>query len=566
MNSLLNKESILEKIAEIEEQIKTILPKLNGNDCLRVAHSILEAFDNEFNDVQRQMFFFDRSNDQQIIAAYRNSLLHSIIVIKAINYLLYNLKNQKSTLSETPSIDIRLIISEDLDFPSDEEVLKQKHQVGTDECISNDVEMLGGSHTARRYYIFRNFYQIVGREQIFLTMIFLQKFWSLLSFQNMLHKNITIEISDTGKMVPIDLSPKKILEVDGFHARKLSFEHNRFPSWRLEIRKINELTLASSSRNRTSSLNRDIMFNGLKVELDEFNNLENFPNLFLQKHGVMFSIYSAIIQQMVSIAYSSKMTCAYLPKSRLIAKIIKNLDLKRSDVERVINSLIWQPGYSITEKPIITNGIQCLYSWVTVANGLFGPIYQYYDTLIDNDLKGKLFENECRKIFSIKKSDYVFNNRLIINRPILPQEISMKLWGYLKKRTDVDVIAVKNNILFIVECKSKKKPSSRKFRVENLFEKYYEELLYKTNWIVKNFEQFKQIAISQKYVIPNECKFVMPLLVSNLLIVNNQNFLVNNLTELECILSKTINPITPTCEFQLDSGVKISLPIFEITN
>jgi hypothetical protein len=562
---MMDKSTILKNIEKTENTINEVLTQLNKFDCLRVMHSVLESFDNEMTYNLKEMISNGKQNETLNISVYRNTLQHLGIIISAINYTLLNSKNNNSTLSETPIIDMILRVSEHSVFPSDKDMmLKERYDPTKDECISNDVHLLGGTFNARRYYVIKNFYRTNGQKQIIFTLKLLMDFWQLAAFRTLLHSNISAEITDTGEIRPVDLTPQILLELEEMNARTIGVEHNKFPSWRLHIKEMHELTIAASRIKRVSPISREIIFRGLKMELAEFAKLENFHSVFFQKYSIQFHLYCSIIEQIVNIIYSSNSTCVYLPKSRLLTKIKKTTNCKITDIEKIINPLIWEKGSSIFEKPVILDGIHYIFSWVTMANGLLAPIYRCYDELIDNDLKGRLFENECRKAFR-DDANFIFNDRLVINRPILPDEASVKLWGYIKKRTDLDVLAIKNDILFILECKSKKTPLSKRIRVDNLFMKYYEELLYKANWVSQNFEEFRQIANSQKCEISENCKFIVPLLVSNLMNIKNQNFLVNNMTELQSILKKINSPLpTPQFHLLLDSNVNVIIPSFEI--
>src|SRR5574340_1538188 len=143
---MLDKSTILKNIEKTENTINEVLTQLNKFDCLRVMHSVLESFDNEMTYNLKEMIFNGKQNETLNISVYRNTLQHLGVIISAINYTLLNSKNNNSTLSETPIINMILRVSEHNIFPSDKDMmLKERYDPTKDECISNDVHLLGGT-------------------------------------------------------------------------------------------------------------------------------------------------------------------------------------------------------------------------------------------------------------------------------------------------------------------------------------------------------------------------------------------------------------------------------------
>jgi len=111
---------------------------------------------------------------------------------------------------------------------------------------------------------------------------------------------------------------------------------------------------------------------------------------------------------------------------------------------------------------------------------------EYYE----KDLKGKAFEDACRKL--LRDNEYnTLSNSVDIFEPMVPLGISEKLWGKQKQRTDLDVIAHKNNQILVIECKEIKFKLPG-IREQNQFTKYVIEQFYRAKWISENFKKFKK--------------------------------------------------------------------------
>jgi Holliday junction resolvase len=128
----------------------------------------------------------------------------------------------------------------------------------------------------------------------------------------------------------------------------------------------------------------------------------------------------------------------------------------------------------------------------------------------------------------------------------VPEDISNRLFGKQKSRTDLDVIASLNNNLLVMECKETKysAPSPLKISEQNLFEKYSIEHYYRAKWIAGNLSSLRNYVGTENWKLlrleENKPINVLPLLVVNNLLNFHTNEGVPLLTfsELKEIVSK----------------------------
>jgi len=131
--------------------------------------------------------------------------------------------------------------------------------------------------------------------------------------------------------------------------------------------------------------------------------------------------------------------------------------------------------------------------------------------------------------------------------------------------TDLDVVCSKGNILFIIECKAEARRNVRESTQTHQFENYYEKLLFKSEWISKNFKRFSEF-LNKNTFDPNEkIEFIVPLLVTRIQQLNSLNILTLSLDELREVISK-VDIIKDDCslEISLDSNVTLQIPVFPV--
>ncbi|MCL4429748.1 MAG: hypothetical protein M1167_03240, partial [Chloroflexi bacterium] len=141
-----------------------------------------------------------------------------------------------------------------------------------------------------------------------------------------------------------------------------------------------------------------------------------------------------------------------------------------------------------------------------------------FDKSYDNNAKGQAFERACRKQL-IEKGLNVIEGSVDVFEPIIPSQICLSLWGKVKKRTDIDVIASIDNKVLVIECKESKwrLPNVSE---QNLFKKFLVEHFYRTQWISRNVNKFQEY-VGQEAWLSLRLGNKQPLYFIPLLICNN---------------------------------------------
>jgi hypothetical protein len=111
-----------------------------------------------------------------------------------------------------------------------------------------------------------------------------------------------------------------------------------------------------------------------------------------------------------------------------------------------------------------------------------------------NDLKGPIFEEACRKLL-LGKGLATLPKPVDILEPMLPEQVSYKLWKRLKPMSDIDVVSCYDNRVIIIECKeiksARKSKWLKKLKLKE-FKKYSTEHFHKTKWIAENVAKFER--------------------------------------------------------------------------
>lgn len=159
----------------------------------------------------------------------------------------------------------------------------------------------------------------------------------------------------------------------------------------------------------------------------------------------------------------------------------------------------------------LTNFRRLALSELSILDTCFNEFY-------DKNLKGKAFEEATRNLFRGKGLKTV-SKSVEIFEPVLPADISLLLWGKRKQRTDIDAIAARKNQIVIVECKQVKGGRKHELHELHQFKKYVVELYYKTQWILSNFDKFKEYVGNTEWqnldVQEDSRNYLFPLVVTN---------------------------------------------------
>lgn len=264
--------------------------------------------------------------------------------------------------------------------------------------------------------------------------------------------------------------------------------------------------------------------NNLKKEDEEtykaYYSMKDYPKTFKKMYGVDLESFFGVIFEMTCMCYNNVHTIGiWNLHSLLNEKRLKN-KFGYKTTKKVIELLSDQTESKSRYDGLIILGDTVMTSFRRLGTSRLVLLQRCFNEIYENDLKGKAFEEACRKMLR-EKGFKTIPTRVDILEPMLPLDISNLLWGKLKAQTDIDVIACSNNNILVIECKEIKwhLPTHRE---QNQFEKYLIEHYYRVKWILSNLKKFENYVGHDQWIslgINNKRPvYFFPLLVSNVLV------------------------------------------------
>lgn len=291
--------------------------------------------------------------------------------------------------------------------------------------------------------------------------------------------------------------------------------YTHITGWNSNLPERVETTFKTISQGKTKT-----NFDNLKLERSEifrtYNDLIGFPKLFQCTYDLSLTTFFDIVDGLIVECYPNDNTLGVwkintLPQKESLRKH------KFGDIEKTVIGLSKFRGMFLINGTIFTTFERITASALSVLDNCI-------DVLYENDLKGKAFEKATKEMLE-KHGLIVFPKSIEIFEPIIPKEVSLQLWGREKNRTDLDVIAMKNNALLFIECKDSKFDKSI-LKQGNKFRNYVVEQYYRVKWISENFPTFSSYVQNQTNFLKIDLSqklLLFPLVVSNTL-VNEENF------------------------------------------
>jgi hypothetical protein len=352
--------------------------------------------------------------------------------------------------------------------------------------------------------------------------LYVQKAW----LSAMIYKfpvGVEAEFKDEG------LGPIKILYPKGFdHANKrhrnglsTRFLDTNFGvfDWNSDLREI------SKNHLRTDLLIGKDNLVDLRIEWQEIAKglfkIKGFPDAFHNMYGIAFDTFISIVVELLTICYKSNGHMVGIwSRSDFINGKLLNARFSAEEKAKLIDVLLNNEKIrKIKTHFILPYGNLIFTNFRRLQEALVGFPQICFEEAYEEGLKGPVFEEACRN--SLRKKGFkTLPNCVKINEPIIPKDISIKLWHREKPNTDLDVVASNGNNIILLECKEIKSILIRETQ-NNQFRKYTEELFWRSKWIASNLARFKEY-VGQAWEIlqinPKEPVTVLPLVVSNNLV------------------------------------------------
>jgi len=366
---------------------------------------------------------------------------------------------------------------------------------------------------------------------------------------------------------PKEVSGKILLKQKGFTPRLIETSATVY-EWNSYFRQVAIKSLKSASLGKGEK-----NLENLKKEDEQiykaYSSIKDYSKTFEEFYGVRLKDFFYITSEIIYLCYNQTHTIRcwkhldLLNEKRLRSKIGSKL------VNQTIQLLSGPPkckkrydGFTVLNGNVLTSFRRLSFARIILLEKCFGEV-------LNNDLKGKAFEEACRRL--LRDSGLrTLSKRVNILEPAISPEISYLLWGKQKQGTDIDVVSGQDNNLFIIECKEIKS-SQLKVRQQKQFKKYLIEHFFKAQWILNNFNKFEAYVGHDLGVLLSIDKskplYLFPMLVTNrpVDIKEIEGTLLITYLELKEIISSKELPVKKNAEasgvFECKvNGRKIRLP------
>jgi hypothetical protein len=252
-----------------------------------------------------------------------------------------------------------------------------------------------------------------------------------------------------------------------------------------------------------------------------YRTMESYTETFKQLFGIDYDSFSNVIGCMIRLCYYKPHTVGIWDSFELWKKIKGKTHVRPSAIRNVIKLLSTSPELVRTGcAAIILDGkILVNFHRLTLARLVLSE--NCFEEACRTDLKGPIFEEACRKLM-LNKGLATLPKPVDIPEPMLPKQVSYKLWNRQKNESEIDVVSCYDNRIIIIECKEiKLAKKSRKLRklILKKFERYSTDHFYRTKWIAENvgkFERYVSESLSDALSIDKSKSInFFPLIVTN---------------------------------------------------
>ena len=260
------------------------------------------------------------------------------------------------------------------------------------------------------------------------------------------------------------------------------------PDWNSDFREITSKTLSSNTPLTKSLKNNEQVKKELNAISDAFQTIEGFSSEFQKQIKISYAVFSKIITEITLLTLESKYNVLLYEKLKLIKLLGKRTRFSTHEIVSVIQLLLENKEM----KEIRCNGFLINGHFLVNFHRLNKALYifseDFFTNYYDDSMKGIPFENSCRKFFENNRFSTV-PRRVEIFEQILPTHVSLNLWKKVKKRTDIDGLCWKDNIIFVLECKDNI-VSTNKQKIK-VIENSAIENYYKAIWLANNREKLR---------------------------------------------------------------------------
>ena len=252
-----------------------------------------------------------------------------------------------------------------------------------------------------------------------------------------------------------------------------------------------------------------------------YRTMEDYSETFKQLFGIDYDSVSNVIGCMIRLCYDKPHMVGIWDPFELSKKIKAKTHVRPSAIRKVTKLLSTSSELARTgcAAIILDSKILLNFHRLTLARLVLSE--NCFEEACSTDLKGTIFEEACRKLM-LNKGLATLPSPIDIPEPMLPKQVSYKLWNRQKNESEIDVVSCYDNRIVVIECKEiKLAKKSRKLRklILKKFERYSTDHFYRTRWIAENvgkFERYVGENLSDALSIDKSKKInFFPLIVTN---------------------------------------------------
>jgi hypothetical protein len=225
-----------------------------------------------------------------------------------------------------------------------------------------------------------------------------------------------------------------------------------------------------------------------------YRTMEGYSETFKQLFGIDYDSFFKVIGCMIRFCYDKPHMVGIWDPFELSKKIKAKTHVRPSTIRKVIKLLSTSPELVRTGCAAIVLDSKILVNFhrLTLARLILSE--NCFEEACSTNLKGPIFEEACRKLM-LNKGLATLPSSIDIPEPMLPKQVSYKLWNRQKNRSEIDVVSCYDNRIVVIECKEiKLAKKSRKLRklILKKFERYSTDHFYRTKWIAENVGKFER--------------------------------------------------------------------------
>jgi len=510
---------VARSIPGLQQEIEDECRAWNREDGIIALLCLDDAYDNLLNVMMYGLTIAQDSAKvpDEYKAAWIQHVVDRFMLMRMAMDLIANLgKDGPGTMSTVPKLEVSV-------GPNDDELLID-HLISQGKLRMQDAYVPGQARLMGRFFMNWVVRVIDGKDTLEHVVVervvrLIGKINRVLTYASAVHAGRSLRtvpnLSFPLVNFPRSITPRQLMASHDLGPRKLWDSSSSPAEWMSDYGPAMKETLESIHFGIDSPIARK----GMKRETDElfkgFQSMAGFSELFFSLYGFSMDDFRKVTDALQEMALARPHLLYRDVYRRIVRNATKISGVRGESVTKIVRSLSWQSGTLTAHFPIIKLNFLFAFTLITIRRAVHSRLDATFHEY-DNNLKGEAFENSCRVLCSTQ-GVAVYPGRLVVKDQVLSHYDSLRIWGRKKVGTDFDVLATKGKYLLVVECKERKVTTTRKTRLENMMDRYMEELFPKSVWLANNLKILNGAPEFGKIVGQN-ASFVMPLIVCNFVV------------------------------------------------